>query len=151
MATTGHSCFWLVDFWQSFSLELLSQMNRNLVGSTYGRFCIKFPQSRMKGERHRLSPLLWKYILQRFPLFFISQIETQLELSTLYFYCYKILTAFDKLKIISDLWLQLLLYFKLDELSLSSIISSTWRSVLIVFSIIWVRQSDFFQQMICYL
>jgi hypothetical protein len=22
---------------------------------TYGRFCIKFPQSRMKGERHRLS------------------------------------------------------------------------------------------------
>ena len=26
-------------------------MNRNLVGSTYGRFCIKFPQSRMKGER----------------------------------------------------------------------------------------------------
>jgi hypothetical protein len=32
-----------------------SQMNRNLVGSTYGRFCIKFPQSRMKGERH--SPL----------------------------------------------------------------------------------------------
>ena len=33
-----------------------SQMNRNLVGSIYmyGRFCIKFPQSRMKGERHRL-------------------------------------------------------------------------------------------------
>jgi hypothetical protein len=33
-------------------------MNRNLVGSTYmcmeGCF-IKFPQSRMKGERHRLS------------------------------------------------------------------------------------------------
>jgi hypothetical protein len=39
-------------------------MNRNLVGSTYGRLCIKFPQSRMKGERHRLSPLnkncLWQ-------------------------------------------------------------------------------------------
>jgi hypothetical protein len=31
--------------------------DRNLVGSTYGRFCIKFPQSRMKGERHRLSSL----------------------------------------------------------------------------------------------
>jgi hypothetical protein len=30
-------------------------MNQNLVGSTYGRLCIKFPQSRMKGERHRLS------------------------------------------------------------------------------------------------
>jgi hypothetical protein len=27
----------------------------NLVGSTYGRFCIKFPQSRMKGEWHRAS------------------------------------------------------------------------------------------------
>ena len=41
-------------------LKLPSQMNRNLVGSIYmyGRFCIKFPQSRMKdGERHRLSPL----------------------------------------------------------------------------------------------
>jgi len=33
-------------------------MNRNLVGSTYGWFCIEFPQSRMKVERHRLSPLI---------------------------------------------------------------------------------------------
>ena len=43
----------------SSPLKLLSLMNRNLVGSIYmyGRFCIKFPQSRMKGERHRLSPL----------------------------------------------------------------------------------------------
>ena len=41
------------------SLKLPSQMNWNLVGSIYmyGRLCIKFPQSRMKGERHRLSPL----------------------------------------------------------------------------------------------
>jgi hypothetical protein len=41
------------------SLKLPSQMNRNLVGSIYmyGRLCIKFPQSRMKGEWHRLSPL----------------------------------------------------------------------------------------------
>jgi hypothetical protein len=30
-------------------------MNQNLVGSTYGRFCIKFSQNRMKGVRHRLS------------------------------------------------------------------------------------------------
>ena len=38
-------------------LKLLSHMNRNLVGSIYmyERFCIKFPQSRMKGEQHRLS------------------------------------------------------------------------------------------------
>jgi hypothetical protein len=34
-----------------------AKMNRYFVGNTYGRFCIKFPQSRMKGERHRLSPL----------------------------------------------------------------------------------------------
>jgi hypothetical protein len=32
-------------------------MKRNLMGSTYGKFCIKFAQSRMKDERHRLSPL----------------------------------------------------------------------------------------------
>jgi hypothetical protein len=30
-----------------------------LVGSTYGRFCIKFPKSKMKGERHRLSHKNW--------------------------------------------------------------------------------------------
>ena len=43
----------------SSPLKLLSHMNRNLVGSIYmcGRFCIKFPQSRIKGERHRLSSL----------------------------------------------------------------------------------------------
>jgi hypothetical protein len=41
---------------KSSCLQILGQMNRNLVGSTYGRFCIKFSQSRMKGERHRLSP-----------------------------------------------------------------------------------------------
>jgi hypothetical protein len=32
----------------------------------YGRFCIKFPQSRMKGERHRFSPLsLYLYNLNK--------------------------------------------------------------------------------------
>jgi hypothetical protein len=38
----------------SSPLKLLSHMNRNLVGSIYmyERFCIKFPQSRMKGEQH---------------------------------------------------------------------------------------------------
>ena len=48
---------WLISKISS-PLKLLSHMNRNLVGSIYmyGRFCIKFPQSRMKGERHRLSP-----------------------------------------------------------------------------------------------
>ena len=56
MAATGSS---VLDW--SISKNLLwncnAKMNRNLVGSTYGRFCIKLPQSRMKGERHRLSPL----------------------------------------------------------------------------------------------
>ena len=44
---------------KSSPLKLLSHMNRNLLGRIYmyGRFCIKLPQSRMKGERHRLSQL----------------------------------------------------------------------------------------------
>ena len=57
MAATGNSCLdWTISknllLWNCFA-----NMNWNLVGSTYERFCIKFPQSRMKGERHRLSPL----------------------------------------------------------------------------------------------
>jgi hypothetical protein len=44
---------------KSSPLKLLSHMNQNLEGSIYmyGRFCIKFPQSRMKSERHRLSQM----------------------------------------------------------------------------------------------
>ena len=41
MATTGNSCFWLADFLKSSPLKLLTQMNRNLVGSIYGRSSIK--------------------------------------------------------------------------------------------------------------
>ena len=41
MATTGNSCFWLADFLKSSPLKPLGQMNRNLVGSIYGRFFIK--------------------------------------------------------------------------------------------------------------
>ena len=40
MAATGNSCFWLADFFKS-SLKPLGQMNRNLVGSIYGRSSIK--------------------------------------------------------------------------------------------------------------
>jgi hypothetical protein len=40
--------FQICRFLKISSLKLLSQMNRNLVGSTYGRFCIKFPQIRMQ-------------------------------------------------------------------------------------------------------
>jgi hypothetical protein len=32
------------------------------MGSTYGRFCIKLPQSRMKGERHMLINMFYKYL-----------------------------------------------------------------------------------------
>ena len=43
MATIGNSFFWL--FLKKYSpLKPSSQMNRNLVGSTYGRFGIKFSQ-----------------------------------------------------------------------------------------------------------
>jgi hypothetical protein len=41
MAATGDSCFWLADFKNSSPLKLLGQMNRNLVGSIYGRSSIK--------------------------------------------------------------------------------------------------------------
>ena len=40
MAATGNSCFWLSDFKKS-SLKPLGQMNRNLVGSIYGRSSVK--------------------------------------------------------------------------------------------------------------
>jgi hypothetical protein len=30
---------------------------KNLVGSTYGKFCIRFPQNRMKGEQQRVLAL----------------------------------------------------------------------------------------------
>jgi hypothetical protein len=42
MAITGDSCFSLADFKKSSPLILLGQMNRNLVGSIYGRSNKKF-------------------------------------------------------------------------------------------------------------
>jgi hypothetical protein len=39
------------------SLKTFGQINWNLVGSTYGRFCIKVPENKMTGEWHSLSPL----------------------------------------------------------------------------------------------
>jgi hypothetical protein len=41
MATTGNSCFWLADLKKSSPLKPFGQMNRNLVGSIYGRSSIK--------------------------------------------------------------------------------------------------------------
>ena len=42
MAARGNPCFWLADFLKSSPLKLLSQMNRNSVGSIYGRSSVKF-------------------------------------------------------------------------------------------------------------
>jgi hypothetical protein len=41
MATTSNSCFWLDNFLKSSPLKPVDQMNRNLVGSIYGRSSIK--------------------------------------------------------------------------------------------------------------
>ena len=41
MPATGNSCFWLADLKKASPLKPLSQMNRNLVRSIYGRSSIK--------------------------------------------------------------------------------------------------------------
>ena len=41
MAASGNSCFWLAYLKKSSPLKPLGQMNRNLVGSIYGRSSIK--------------------------------------------------------------------------------------------------------------
>ena len=47
-----NSCFWLVNIFKFFSSETQLPNEKNkLVGSTYGKFCIRFPQNRMKGEQ----------------------------------------------------------------------------------------------------
>jgi hypothetical protein len=40
MTVTGDSCFWLADFLDSSPLKPFGQMNRNLVGSIYGKFSV---------------------------------------------------------------------------------------------------------------
>ena len=51
---TVFACYWPI---KKTSLKPFGIINWNLVGSTYGRLCIKYPQSKLKGERHRLNPL----------------------------------------------------------------------------------------------
>ena len=55
----------LIGHFLNIFFSITAQPNdQNLVGSTYGRFCNKFPQSRMKGERHKLSPLSLQFFIQ---------------------------------------------------------------------------------------
>jgi hypothetical protein len=61
MVATGDSCFWLADLFSSSPLKLLSQMNRNLVGSNYGSSSIDIahfipiPQTEHKYDLSRIS------------------------------------------------------------------------------------------------
>ena len=56
MVATGNSCFWMADLKKSSPLKAHGQMNRNLVGSIYGRSSIKIAnlsRSVNKHGRHR--------------------------------------------------------------------------------------------------
>jgi hypothetical protein len=63
MAIIENSCFWLFLKKKSSPLKPSSHMNSNLVGSTYGRFCIKFPPIEWKvsdtGSAHWTSSLFF--------------------------------------------------------------------------------------------
>ena len=64
----GNSCFWLAYFLKSSPLKPLSQMNRNLVGSIYGRSSIKMlisSRSINKHGRHRQFMLMIVYFLKK--------------------------------------------------------------------------------------
>ena len=68
MAATGNTCFWLADIKKSSPLKLLGQMNRNLVGSIYGRSSIKIlisSQSVNKHGRHRPFLFLIGWFLKK--------------------------------------------------------------------------------------
>jgi hypothetical protein len=66
MVATGDSCFWLADFFKSSPLKLLSQMNRNLVGSNYGRSSIEiahFIPITQTEHKYDLSRISWNDFL----------------------------------------------------------------------------------------
>jgi hypothetical protein len=81
MASIGASHQISVHFGKAVSEKKISKKSTNLkqelpVSNLYsgpsidGRFCIKFPQSRMKGEQHRLSSVLsLLFILPCFVIF----------------------------------------------------------------------------------
>lgn len=78
MAAIGSFCLWMTNEKQS-SLKPFSQIDWNLVGSRYGRFCIKLPRTKMVGELHRFS-LLKKYSLLIQLLFVLAKPDKSLKI-----------------------------------------------------------------------
>jgi hypothetical protein len=71
MTATGNSCFWLADLKKSSPLKLLCQMNRNLVGSIYGRSSIKIAHSVLicynkHGHHRQFLFLIGRFLKQLF-------------------------------------------------------------------------------------
>ena len=60
--TTHMAAFFVINQCKKSFLKPCGQINWNLVGSSYGRFCIKFPQNKMTGEQHRASSFIYMYI-----------------------------------------------------------------------------------------
>ena len=52
MAAIGDSCFWLADFLDSSPLKPFGQMNRNLVGSIYGKSSVTIAISSRSINKH---------------------------------------------------------------------------------------------------
>jgi hypothetical protein len=80
MAAIGNSCYWLADFFKSSPLKPLGQMNRNLVGSIYGRSSIKIAfrfiwPSGFRGDDYlRNQPIRNKNCLWR-PCLFTNRVK----------------------------------------------------------------------------
>ena len=55
--TSGRQFLFVISQLKKSSLKPFGQINWNLVGSVYGRFCSKFPQNEMTVDCHRLTPL----------------------------------------------------------------------------------------------
>ena len=79
MAAIGNSCFWLANLFKSSSLKPLGQMNRNLVGSIYGRSSVRlliFSRSVSKHGHHRR----FLFLIGRFLKIFSSENAKPIDL-----------------------------------------------------------------------
>ena len=70
-----HGChrqfLFVIGHLKTSSLKPFGQIIWNWVGNTYGRFCVKFPQNKMTGERHRLMDWASSFFFTEF----LSQIS----------------------------------------------------------------------------